>query len=273
MHKNIDEVEFTIFDTETTGLEPEAGDRIIEIAAIRLKAEREIAVFNSLVNPGRPVSEAAFAVNGITQEMLKGASSIEKVLPAFMDFIKDSCLCSYNAPFDLGFLNKELKICGRPALDDMEVVDMLKMARRLLPGRERYALMSVAGSLGVQSRQEHRALSDVKMTLEVFHKFKKILADKGISNYRVFFHLFGINSRALDNLNNQKIAQIQEAIDLGVRLKIRYLSVSGAQVTEREVVPKEIKQENRHIYLVGHCCLRDEERNFRIDGILHLEII
>ena len=104
MNKNIDEVEFTIFDTETTGLEPQSGDRIVEIAAIKFKGKVKIATFQALVNPGRPISEAAQTVNNITAQMLKDAPSAEVILPGFLDFIKDTCLCSYNAPFDLAFL-------------------------------------------------------------------------------------------------------------------------------------------------------------------------
>src|SRR3989338_8947758 len=130
---NIDDIEITIFDTETTGLEPASGDRIVEIAGIRFKADKRIAAFESLVNPGRPISEAAFEVNRITAQMLEGAPKIEVVMPKFLDFIRGSCICSYNAAFDLGFLNNELKLVGRQLWEDAVVVDILKMARRLLP--------------------------------------------------------------------------------------------------------------------------------------------
>lgn len=273
MNKDINEVEFTIFDTETTGLEPESGDRIVEIAGIRFRGQEKIATFQTLVNPGRPISEAAFAVNQITAEMLKDAPAINTILPEFLKFIQGSCLCSYNAGFDWGFLNNELRLAGMPVLKDIVVVDILKMAKRLLPGLERYALSFVADKLGVKMAQKHRALSDVELTWEVFHKLKEILSRKDIFDFANFASLFGINAQFLSDIHNQKMAKIQEAIDLGVKLKIKYLASSNAEVTEREVVPKEIKQENNRVYLVGHCCLRNEERSFRIDGILYLEVV
>lgn len=273
MNRNIEEVEFTIFDTETTGLEPQSGDRIVEIAAVKLKGKVRLAEFQSLVNPHRIVSEGAFQVNRITQEMLKDAPDIEMVMPEFLDFIQGSCLCSYNATFDLEFLNNELTIIGKDALTKIIVVDILKMAKRLLPGLERYSLWFVADKLGIKTRQEHRALADVELTIETFNKLKEILKLKGISDFLNFSGLFALSSHFLDNLNNQKIAQIQQALDLKVKLRIRYLSGSSGEVTEREVIPKEIRQEKNHTYLIGHCCLRNEERSFRIDGILHLEII
>jgi len=273
MHRQINEVEFTIFDTETTGLEPESGDRIVEIAALRFKGGERIATFESLVNPERPVSPAAFAVNHIDERMLSGAPPAKEVMPKFLDFIMGSCLCSYNAGFDLAFLNNELRLMGREELDGYVVVDILKMARRMLPGLARYALWFVADSLDIRSIQKHRALSDVELTYALFQRLKAILDSKGIFDFANFSHLFSINTQILESLAQQKISRIQEAIDLKVKLKIRYLSSSGAEVSEREVVPKEIKQDNRHSYLVGFCCLKQEERTFRIDGILHLEII
>lgn len=273
MERNIDEIEFTIFDTETTGLEPESGDRIVEIAGIRFKGLKEIATFQSLINPHRPISAAAFAVNRISEDMLRNAPDAEEALPKFLDFIQGSCICSYNASFDLAFLDNELRMIGKNLAENIVIVDILKMARRLLPGSERYALWFIADSLGIKTEQQHRAFSDVELTLIVFHKLKEILKVKGIFDFQNFSSLFGLNSKLQVDINNQKIAKIQEAMDLKVKLKIRYLSSSNAEVSEREVIPKEIKQENNRSYLVGYCCLKNEERTFRIDGLLHLEIL
>jgi DNA polymerase III epsilon subunit family exonuclease len=273
MNRDIAEVECTVFDTETTGLDPGSGDRIIELAAIRLKGSKRIDTFQTLVNPLRPVSAGAFAVNKISQEMLQDAPTMDKVMPHFMDFIRGSCLCSYNAGFDLEFLNQELKLMGKEPLEDVVVIDVLKMAKRLLPGLERYALWFVAEKLDIKIKQEHRALSDVDLTIGVFDRFKEIASQKGIFDFTNFMHLFSISPKILENLDALKIAEIQEAIDLRMKLKIRYLSSSGAEVTEREVLPKQVKQEKSQSYLVGFCCLRNEERTFRIDGILHLEVV
>ncbi len=272
MIKNIEEIEFTIFDTETTGLEPESGDRIVEIAGIRFKGKETIAAFQALVNPHRLISAAAFEVNKITQDLLQGAPETGEVMPKFLDFMHDSCLCSYNATFDLEFLKNELKLMGKD-LPNNAVVDILKMAKRIMPGLERYSLRFVADKLGIKTEQKHRAFSDVELTLAVFNKLKEMLQTKGILDFTNFLSLFGLNSKFLDDLNNQKIGKIQEAMGLGVKLKIKYLSSLDASVTERDVIPKEIRQDKNKSYLVGFCCLRNEERTFRIDGILHLEII
>ncbi|MBU1727325.1 MAG: WYL domain-containing protein [Candidatus Omnitrophica bacterium] len=273
MHRNLDEVEFVIFDTETTGLDSGSGDRIIEIAGVRIVQGRSIAQFESLINPHREVSAGAFSVNNISAQMLSSAPEAEIVIPKFLDFIQDSCLCSYNAGFDLGFLNQELKLLGRSFPEDVIVVDVLKMARKLMPGLERYPLWFVAQKLDIRTQQAHRAFSDVELTFGVFEKFDAILKEKGISDFKNFSHLFSITPGLLNNLDAQKIAELQEAIDLRLKIRMRYFSSATSKVSEREVIPKEIKQERGVSYLVGYCCIKNDERTFRLDGILHFEIV
>ncbi|MCM8796351.1 MAG: exonuclease domain-containing protein [Candidatus Omnitrophica bacterium] len=273
MPHTINEIEFTIFDTETTGLDPQAQDRIVEIAAVRFRGQERLARLHMLINPGRPISEAAFNINRITDKMLIDAPRADEVIPDFLRFIEGSCLCSYNAGFDIEFLNHELTIMGRGALSALNIVDILKMAKRLLPGLPSYALIRVAEAVGVKRQQRHRAMADVELTLEVFYRLKQMLLEKGVDDFNNFLSLFAIKSGLLETIVAQKLASIQEAIDLGAKLKIKYISGAGAQVSEREVLPQEIKEENNRSYLVGYCLLRNEKRTFRIDGILHLELV
>jgi DNA polymerase-3 subunit epsilon len=195
MSEHIDDIEIVIFDTETTGLKPEEGDRIVELAALRVKAQNRVAVFDELVNPGREISPGAFAVNKITPEMLKDAPRIETVMPKFLAFIQDHCLCSYNAEFDMNFLNNEIKLIGLAAIKNIIVLDVLAMARQFMPGLSRYALWFVAEKLGVKSVQQHRALADVEMSWEVFTKLKMIGRGKGIRSIADFSRLFAFNPR------------------------------------------------------------------------------
>jgi DNA polymerase III epsilon subunit family exonuclease len=273
MDKNIEEVEFVIFDTETTGLDPGSGDRIVEIAAMRFKSLEKLGQFQSLINPGRQISPQAFEVNRISPDMLADSPKAEEVLPGFLDFIKGSCLCSYNLPFDLGFLNNELKLAKLSTLENFTLIDILAMSRKLLPKLQRHALCSVAYSLGIESKQEHRALADVELTWEVFKQLRAKLQEKGVGGFRDFLHLFGMSKGAANSINEQKIAKIEEAIEQGLKLRIKYFSRSTSVVSEREVLPKEIKIEQKQAYLVGLCFLRNEERTFRIDNILDIGTI
>lgn len=193
MDRNIDDLEFVIFDTETTGLDPSLGDRIVELAALKFKGLEKISEFQTLINPGRPISEGAFAVNKISSQMLQAAPHPAEAIPGFINFIQGSCLCSYNAGFDLEFLNNEFKILGLAPLKDILIIDVLKMAKRLMPGLERYALWFVADTLGIKIRQEHRASSDVELTLAVFYKLKDMLKAKGITEFSKLIALFSID--------------------------------------------------------------------------------
>ncbi len=190
MDKNIEEIEFTLFDTETTGLNFASGDRIVELAGLRVKGQDRLAEFGSLIDPGREISPGAFAVNKITPEMLSGAPSMKSIMPKFLEFVQGSCLCSYNAEFDLGFLNNELKLLGLPPVTNFVVFDILSMARKLLPGLPRYALWYVAAELKIKLTQKHRAFADVEMAWEVFIKFKNICREKGITDFTSFSNLF-----------------------------------------------------------------------------------
>lgn len=122
--------------------------------------------------------------------MLKDAPDIKTVMPNFLNFIQGSCLCTYNAEFDLGFLNNELKLIGLPVINNIVVLDVLIMARKLIPNLPKYALWFVAQHLQVKSTQQHRALADVELTWEVFTKFKVICQQKGITSFTDFSQNF-----------------------------------------------------------------------------------
>lgn len=273
MFKHIEEIEFTIFDTETTGLEPEFGDRIIEIAGIRFKGKEKLAFYHSLVNPQMAVKESALKINNITDEMLKDAPEMKEVLPKFLDFIKGSYLCAYNAGFDMSFLKKESELINLAYPKDLIVIDLLKMSKRLLPGLSNYALISVAKALDIKIDVLHRAFFDAQISFEIFQRLKEIILKKGISDFNNFFQLFSLKTDYLEDLKSKKLNKLQEAINLGLKIKIRYFSSKDAKITEREVIPNQIKQQNGRFYLVGFCLLREEERSFNIDGILHIEIL
>jgi DNA polymerase-3 subunit alpha (Gram-positive type) len=273
MPRDIRTIEFTVFDLETTGLEPGSGDRVIEIAAVKLRNNQRLGVFQYLINPGkRRISPAAFAVNQIDPQMLKESPTISEVMPLFFDFISGTCLVSYNASFDFGFLSSELRIIKKQIPSGLEIIDILAMARMMLPGLERYALGFVASHLGIDTIQKHRALSDAQLAADVFNQLSSSLVKRGIVDFEQFASLFGLSSQFLDNINNAKIARIQRALDLGVSLKIRYLSRRNAEFTEREVIPRAIIQQKNQTYLVGYCNLRNQERTFGIKNILHLEM-
>lgn len=271
MQAKLSDLKITLFDVETTGLEPEAGDRIVEIAALKAEGGRIIAKLQSLINPQVPVSKAAFAVNGITNQMLKDAPKPEEIIPQFMDFVKGDALFAYNAAFDAGFLRQELKLLGESLPPDWLIIDMLAMARALVPNLGGYKLNEVAKHFGVCNPQRHRALEDVEMAFEVLQRLFDIFIKQGVDDFTYLKNIFCIDKTLANKSVADRITEIQEAISLAARLKIKYFSLFRGELTEREVSPREIIREAGKDYLVGYCHLRKEERTFRIDGILHLE--
>jgi len=165
------DTDFVILDVETTGLSPFNGDRVIEIGAVKVCGGEITDQFHSLIDPRRTLSYAAFLVNGISSEMLKGAPTVDQVLPGFLRFIGTAALVGHNVNFDLGFLNHEIERFGLSWRRAHPVLDTRKMARWLLPELRSYRLQQVAYALAMEDVQEHRAIGDVNMTYLVFRRF------------------------------------------------------------------------------------------------------
>jgi len=270
----IDKAVFAIFDFETTGLYPYSGDRICEVACVRIEPlRRTVKKFHSLVNPQRPMSYGAYSINGITDDMVKDAPTIEEILPEFLKFIKGSVLVAYNAGFDLGFLEAALGE-KKDALKDYYVVDALTLARRLFRGIGRYNLGNVAMSLGIDSEGEHRALADVMMTLGVFKKELAILKLEGVDTIAdIAYTPSGRKQKSSAlKVKDYRIKLIEEAIREEKRLNIVYRSVWNDSVSKRVITPKELRSGYDRSYVIAHCHLKNEERNFRVDGILEISL-
>ncbi|MDO8525489.1 MAG: 3'-5' exonuclease [Candidatus Omnitrophota bacterium] len=180
----IAECEFSIFDVETTGLFPYHGDKICEIAAIRVDSYcKKARKFSSLVDPKRPISHGAFSINRITGDMLAGKPTIDDILPFFLKFTEGSVLVAYNAGFDLGFLENAMGE-NKDILKKYFVVDALALARRFFPKAGRYSLGILARHLGIEAPSQHRALADASMTWKVFEKELDIITAEGIEDVK-----------------------------------------------------------------------------------------
>ena len=189
---NIKSTEFVIFDVETTGLSPLDGDRIVEIAAVKIKGSLVVDKFYSLVNPQRSMPSQATLINNITQEMLTTAPVAADILPQIIYFIGGACVAGHNVRFDLNFLCYELSLIGRRLNDQTPAVDTLKMARDLLPYLSNHKLAYLARSLGMAVDQTHRAMSDVELTVAVFLRLMEMAGDKGLQKVSVFLNQFGV---------------------------------------------------------------------------------
>ena len=158
----VEELSFTVVDVETTGLDPLAGDRICEIALLRVDPTGEVASLESLVQPFHPMTSGSSAVNGITDAMLVDAPPFAAILPSVQELLHDTVLVAHNAGFDLSFLRLEFRAAGH-LLPMLAVVDTLVLAQ----AHYRFAhnsLQAIAEALGVPSTVRHRAMPDVLTT-------------------------------------------------------------------------------------------------------------
>lgn len=174
------ELAYTAFDTETTGLEPSAGDEIIAIGAVRIVNGRLLAgeVFDQLVDPRRPLQEASMRVHGIRPEALQSQPSIEKVLPAFHKFCEDTVLVGHNAAFDMRFL--QLKEGSTGVRFTQPVLDTLLLSALLHENLASHQLETIAGRFGVSAAGRHTAVGDALMTGEIFLRMIPLLSERGI---------------------------------------------------------------------------------------------
>ncbi len=174
------ELSYTVFDTETTGLEPSAGDEIIQIGAARIvnnKLLRQEA-FEQLVDPQRNIPAASIPIHGIRPEMVKGQPTIDAVLPAFHAFAHDTVLVAHNAAFDMRFL--QLKEARTGLRFDQPVLDTLLLSAVVHPNQESHRLEAIAERFGITVIGRHTALGDAIVTAEVLLKLIPLLAAMGI---------------------------------------------------------------------------------------------
>ncbi|MEP7280416.1 MAG: exonuclease domain-containing protein [Rubrivivax sp.] len=174
------ELGFTVFDTETTGLDPTGGDEIIQIGAARIVNGRLLRqeCFEQLVDPRRHVPAAGIAIHGIEPDRLVGQPTIAQVLPAFHAYARDTVLVAHNAAFDMRFL--QLKEAALGLHFDQPVLDTLLLSALVHPNQASHRLESIAERFGIAVVGRHTALGDALVTAEVFLRLLPLLAALGI---------------------------------------------------------------------------------------------
>lgn len=159
-----------VLDTETTGLDPEAGHRVVEVACLELAQHMPTGrTFRRYLNPEREMPEEARAVHGLDDAFLAQQQLFAEVVDEFLTFIDDAPLIIHNAQFDLKFLNAELTRIGRPPLETERAVDTVSMARRRFPGAQA-SLDALCRRFGIDNaaRTLHGALLDCELLAEVY---------------------------------------------------------------------------------------------------------
>ncbi len=184
LDRKLSELTYTVFDTETTGLEPSKGDEIIQIGAARIVNNRLLRqeTFNQIVDPEIPLKPESIPIHGITEDMVRGQPNIDAVLPAFHEFCEDTVLIAHNAAFDMRFLQLKEERTG--IRFTQPVLDTLLLSAVVHPNQESHKLDVILERLGITIGTRHNALEDALATGEVFLKLVKLLEEKDIVTVR-----------------------------------------------------------------------------------------
>jgi DNA polymerase-3 subunit epsilon len=203
-----------ILDTETTGISPDDGDRIVEIGCLEVDHQVPTGrTFQCYLNPERPMSQGAANITGLTDAFLRDKPKFAEKVDDFLAFIADSKLVMHNAPFDMGFLNHELAMLGRPALDNDRVIDTLEIARTKFAGAKN-DLNSLCRRFGVDNsgREKHGALLDSELLAEVY------LELKGGRQPGLIFKQDQLDSNDLETTHTSIAARLRRPVPLSSRL-------------------------------------------------------
>jgi DNA polymerase-3 subunit epsilon len=213
------------FDTETTGLDPRAGHRLVEIGCVELiHGMPSGKSWHSYLNPQRDMPEEAFNVHGLSVDFLQDKPLFGEVAEGFLEFVGDATLVIHNAAFDLGFINAELDRVGRPALTN-GFIDTVTVARRKFPG-QRNSLDALCERLGIDNahRTKHGALLDAELLAEVY------------------VELNGGRQRGLDLATTTTVTvQVSESqVAVSIERKVRAHAASPAELAAHEAFLKKL---------------------------------
>ena len=170
------DLEYVIFDFETTGLNADKDDEILEIGALKLKGTEPTGeTFSSLINIQKKIPEKVKAIHGIQDKELEGKPTIEEIFPKFLNFLGNKILIAHNAEFDLSFLKKNLKRFPHLAFPNY-CIDTLQLSRQFFSYEKGHSLNAIAARFEIPTdKDRHRSLGDCTLTAKIFSEFLKAL--------------------------------------------------------------------------------------------------
>jgi len=263
------EIPLVFLDTETTGLAPRFGDRMVEIALARFRGEAMENFYTTLLNPERDISPGAARVHGITNGDVRDAPRFREVAREVRGELEGAVIVAHNAPFDLGFVANEFRLARVNAPANL-ALDTLALLRRYFHFSSN-ALSRVADALGIDRETSHRALADVLTTRAVFDY---ILAELNPSSLRELLRMQGGPIPWADTGSREEIPlppALEEALRSRRKLFLCYVDEFGSR-SERWVSPVDVSLRNGYIHLRAFCHLRDAERNFRLDRVVEMRV-
>ena len=246
--------EFVVFDIETTGFS-QINDKIIEIGAVKVRNKHVVERYNAFVDPEKPLPAVIVELTGITDAMVRGKDTIDKVLPEFLEFCGDAVLVAHNANFDMGFIRKNAVDLKLPF--ENEQLDTVTLARHLYPQLKRHRLDTIAKHLGIFMGSHHRAVDDAETTANIlFRGFEELEKTE-------IFDTAALNEAYLNSVDVTRqmphhviiLARNQEG------LKRLYELVSESHLkhfSRRPRLPKSLLEEAREHLILGSACSNSE---------------
>lgn len=235
--------DYIVFDIETTGLDS-SYDEVIEIGAIKVKNNKIVSKFNSLVKPKNEMDEYITELTGITNEMVKDAPTIEEILPDFMNYIGNDILIGHNVNFDINFIYDNLYRNKFDVLTN-DFIDTMRISRKLLPELPHHRLIDLAKYFKIDSTNNHRSLKDCEITMNVYENLKEIALQK-YGNVDEFKNTFKKHKK--EGLRAKDIISTNTEFDVDNLFYDKYVAITG---TLEKMLRKEAMQ--IIVDLGGHC--------------------
>ncbi|MGK0576317.1 PolC-type DNA polymerase III [Macrococcus capreoli] len=242
---------YVVFDVETTGLSSQY-DKIIELAAVKVKDGEIIDKFERFSNPGERLNETIKNLTGITDDMLVDAPPIEEVLSDFRDFVGDAIYIAHNASFDMGFIDTGFERLGFGATTN-GVIDTLELSRTINTEMGKHGLNFLAKKYGVELTQHHRAIYDAETTAHIFVKMLKQIEQLGVTNHNEIDAKLS-NQDAYKRARPMHVTLIVQN-QTGLKNLFRIVSESMVHYFYRTPrIPRSLLMKNREGLLVGSAC-------------------
>jgi DNA polymerase III epsilon subunit family exonuclease len=262
-----------VVDVETTGASADFGHRVIELGIVRLERGRVVAEYQQLVDPERRISPGVTALTGISQEMVDGRPRFADQFPVALELLQGAVVMGHNVRFDLSFLRKEFRRCGRDITDvlgeSVPVLDTVRIARRRF-GRGGNALQVLSRRLGIEPTVAHRALADAQTTSRVFERLIEPVGGWSLCLCDAMREQGGPMGLLPASPRESLLPlEIEEALEQRGVVLMEYLD-ARQQRTQRVIEPLQVRRQSDELLLIAHCHLRNDRRTFKLDRIVQL---